>query len=49
VKDLKAGDTLEIKEQKTGKARRITLNKTCIKVIQKLLASKQYQDDDYLF
>ena len=49
MKDLKAGDTLEIKEQKTGKARRITLNKTCIKVIQKLLASKQYQDGDYLF
>lgn len=50
MKDLKAGDTVEIKEQKTGKARRITLNKTCIKVTQDLLlASKHYQDDDYLF
>jgi len=49
VKDLKAGDTVEIKEKKTGKARRITMNKTCIKAIQNLLASKQYQDDDYLF
>jgi len=49
VKDLKAGDTVEIKEKKTGKARRITLNKTCINAIQNLLTSKQYQDDNYLF
>jgi len=48
VKDLKAGDTVEIKEQKTGKVRRITLNKTCIKAIQNLLASKLYHND-YLF
>jgi len=49
VKDLKAGDTVEIKEKKTGKAWRITLNKTCIKAIQNLLVSKQYLDSDYLF
>ena len=49
VKDLKAGDTVEIKEQKTGKTRRITLNKACINAIQNLLASKQYGDDDHLF
>ncbi len=49
VSDLKAGDTVEIKEQKTGKSGRITLNKTCIKAIQNLLASKQYLDSDYLF
>jgi hypothetical protein len=40
VEDLKAGDTVEIKEKKTGKARRITLNKTCIKAILHLLSSK---------
>ncbi|MFH1991947.1 MAG: tyrosine-type recombinase/integrase [Pseudomonadota bacterium] len=49
VKDLKAGDTVEIREKKTGKARRITLNKTCINAIKSLLATKAYQDDDYLF
>ena len=49
MKDLKAGDTVEIKEKKTGKVRMITLNKTCTNAIQNLLASKQYQDDDYLF
>jgi len=48
VKDLKAGNTVEIKEQKTGKARRITMNKTCIKAIQDLLASKHCENDDYL-
>jgi len=41
VKDLKAGDTIEIKEQKTGKVRRITLNKTCINAIQSLLMEKR--------
>ncbi len=49
VESLKAGDTVEIKEKKTGKVRRITLNKTCINAIQNLLSSKQYEDDDYLF
>ena len=49
LKDLKAGDAVEIKEKKTSKARRINLNKTCIKAIQNLLASKPYYDDDYLF
>jgi len=49
VKYLEAGDTVEIKEKKTGKSRRINLNKACVKAIQTLLASKQYQDGDYLF
>jgi len=49
VKDLIAGDAVEMKEKKTGKVRRITLNKTCINAIQTLLSSKQYQDDHYLF
>ena len=42
-------DELELNEKKTKKPRRITLNKTCIKVIQALLASKPFKDDDYLF
>ena len=33
------GDELHIKEQKTGKPRRITLNKACIKAIHDLLQS----------
>ncbi|MBT8762472.1 site-specific integrase [Desulfohalobiaceae bacterium Ax17] len=49
VKDLKPGDEIEIKEKKTGKFRRITLNKACIKAIQKLLKSRQYEDHEPLF
>jgi len=49
VRGLKPLDTVEIKEQKTGKIRRINLNKTCIESIQKLLASRPYTDDEPLF
>ena len=49
VKDLKPNDEIAINEKKTKKPRRITLNKACISAIQGLLASKEYQDKDYLF
>jgi len=49
VKDFKAGDDLVLKEQKTGKDRRITLNASCINAIQTLLASTKLKDDDPLF
>jgi integrase len=49
VRDLKPMDELEIKEKKTGKIRRVTLNKACIEAIQKLLASEDYNDDAPLF
>jgi len=49
VKDLKAGDELELKEKKTGKLRRITLNKSVVQAIQNLLKSRDYQEDDNLF
>lgn len=49
VRDLKAGDSVQIKEKKTGKFRMVTLNKACITVIQKLLSSNPYDDADPLF
>jgi integrase len=49
VRDLKPGDTIELKEKKTGKFRIVTLNKACIQAIQRLLASRPYADDDLLF
>lgn len=49
VKDLKAGDELTLKEKKTGKHRRITLNKTATDAIQGLLSSRDYQDEQPLF
>ncbi len=52
VDGLKAGDELTLKELKTGKGRRITLNKGAVKAVTALLASKQgkgYKQSDYLF
>ena len=36
------------KEKKTGKVRRVTLNKACIESINRFLASKEYKDTDQL-
>jgi len=49
VRDLKPNDEIVLNEKKTKKERRITLNKACISSIQGLLASREYQDKDYLF
>ena len=48
VRNLNPMDELELKEKKTGKVRRITLNKACIEAINSLLASKEYKDTDQL-
>ena len=42
-------DIADIVEKKTGKLRRITLNKSCIEAIRNLLNSAAYSDVDYLF
>ena len=49
VKDLKPNDEIVLNEQKTRKERRINLNKACISAIQRLLASRSYRDNDFLF
>jgi len=49
VRNLKPNDSFEIRETKTKKARRVTLNKACIDAIRNLLASAPYEDSDYLF
>jgi len=49
VRELKAGDEIEIKEKKTGKSRRITINKAVVTAIKKLLKAQAYTDDEYLF
>jgi integrase len=49
VRDLKPGDEITLKEKKTGKFRRVTLNKSCVQAIQRLLASRPYADEDFLF
>ena len=49
LRGKKPGDSLSIKEQKTGKERRITLNENVINAVKELLAYKPYQDTDPLF
>ena len=45
VRGLKPGEEIELKEKKTKKLRRITLNKAVIDAIQRLLASREYEGD----
>jgi integrase len=49
LKSQKGENEIEIVEKKTGKAKRITMNKTCIEAIKTLLSSETFSDDDYLF
>jgi integrase len=49
VRHLKPNEEIEIRERKTNKTRRITLNKTCVNAIRTLLASKSFKDSDFLF
>ena len=49
VRDLKPGDSIQVKEKKTGKFRTITLNKACTGAIHKLLQTRLYEDGEPLF
>jgi integrase len=49
VKYLQAMGKLTLREKKTGKVKDLHLNTLCVDAIQKLLASHDYQDDNYLF
>ena len=50
VKGLKPGENIELREKKTDKIRRITLNGACMETIQNLLRSRKYKsDEDFLF
>lgn len=49
VRHLKDMDEITVTEKKTGKHRRITLNKSCAQAIKTLLSSREYADTDYLF
>lgn len=50
VKYLKPGDTLILKEKKTGKLRQVTINAQVVKAVQGWLkVRKDHQDSDQLF
>ncbi|MCK5525451.1 MAG: tyrosine-type recombinase/integrase [Thiomargarita sp.] len=49
VRYLNEGDSFELKQPKTGRYRRVTVNQSCIEAIRRLLSSKSFDNDDYLF
>lgn len=49
VRGIRPLDEIEIREKKTGKPRRISLNKTCVEAIHLLLATGTWLDDEPLF
>ena len=49
VDGLQPGGEIEIREKKTGKARRINLNKACVKAINGLLCEGRHAPSDPLF
>ncbi len=49
VRNLQEMDEIELRERKTHKRRRISLNKSCIDAIQGLLKSRDYRDDEPIF
>ena len=49
VKNKKPGDVIEVLDTRSGKTKSVILNKSCIKVLQKLMDTKHLADDDYLF
>ena len=49
VADLRVADSLVLKEIKTGKTRRITINKAVVESLQALLRSTDYRPSDSLF
>jgi len=49
VKDLQPGETLKIKEQKTGKDNLLMINKSVHNVLHQYLGQTGARDEDYLF
>ena len=49
VGQVRGSKELVLKEKKTGKNRRITLNKVAMEAVKVLLASREYSGSDYLF
>ena len=49
LRDLEPGDSIEINEKKTGKPRRLTMNRACVKAIRNLLEKESYHPGEHLF
>jgi hypothetical protein len=48
-RNVKPMDEIVLKEQETGKRRRISLNKSCVDAINTLMKSRDYSDDEPIF
>ena len=49
VRNLKAGETLKIREHKTGKQNVLMINKSCHKILKQYLEEVKPSDDQFLF
>jgi len=49
VRRVRPLEDIELREQKTGKVRRISLNKASVEAIQALLSTGEWRDDEPLF
>lgn len=49
VKQLKQGDSINIREGKTGKQNILVINKTVHKVLEQYLRESKFSDEDFLF
>jgi integrase len=49
VKQIKPGETLKIREQKTGKDNILMINKTTYKILREFLEETKPDEEDYLF
>jgi len=49
VRNARPMDEIELREKKTGKLRRISLNKACTDALLRLLATGAYRDDEPIF
>ena len=49
VVDMEVGETIQIKEGKTGKRNVLGMNKTSHEALQQFIEAKQPKDEDYLF
>jgi integrase len=49
VRDLEPGDSIEINEKKTGKPRRLTLNRACVQALRNFLEKEPYHPGEHLF
>lgn len=49
VRSLKAGDSFDLREKKTGKVRPVVMNGDCVKALSRYLASRDAADDEPLF